>query len=225
MQTQSKSNTNFTQLKPRIFGLIGITILAFLLIWSLLKDTSPSVYHQILLKERQNKNQAFRINSESPLTEEMKKSFTGLVYFEPDINYQTEAELELSKKPDTLLIPRSDGMGDTLIKLGIIQFDLPAYPDQKFKLTVFQNPYSAPDQIFIPFRDLTSGKETYGGGRYLELKWKPETPVVIDFNRVYHPFCVYNDQYVCVIPSDENRLPVKINAGERLPQEIKSSIR
>jgi uncharacterized protein (DUF1684 family) len=72
-------------------------------------------------------------------------------------------------------------------------------------------------RLFVPFGDLTSGTETYKGGRYLELDRTATTIYDLDFNRAYHPFCVFNVDYVCPVPPPENRLPVAIQAGERLP--------
>ena len=72
------------------------------------------------------------------------------------------------------------------------------------------------NRLFVPFGDLTNGAETYKGGRYLELDRTPTGLYDLDFNRAYHPFCVYNPDYDCPVPPRENRLPVAIRAGERL---------
>ena len=67
--------------------------------------------------------------------------------------------------------------------------------------------------MFIPFRDATSGKETYGAGRYIDMAESEQ--YVIDFNTAYNPFCVYNENYSCPIPPKENWLAVEIKAGEK----------
>ena len=72
--------------------------------------------------------------------------------------------------------------------------------------------------IFVPFADATSGEETYAAGRYLELDPTATGIYVVDFNAAYHPFCYYNEEYDCPFPPAENRLPVPIRAGERLPE-------
>jgi hypothetical protein len=72
------------------------------------------------------------------------------------------------------------------------------------------------NRLFVPFTDTTSGTDTYGGGRYLELEKTPTGLYDLDFNRAYHPFCVYNPTFDCPIPPKENRLPIAIRAGERL---------
>ena len=85
-------------------------------------------------------------------------------------------------------------------------------------LTAFADEGPGPiTRLFVPFGDLTSGTETYKGGRYLELDRTSTTLYDLDFNRAYHPFCVFNVAYVCPVPPQENRLAVAIQAGERLP--------
>ena len=74
----------------------------------------------------------------------------------------------------------------------------------------------AVQRLWVPFRDLTSGIETYGGGRYLDLDRTATGLYDLDFNRAYQPYCVYDPGYVCPYPPSENRLPVAIRAGERL---------
>jgi hypothetical protein len=75
------------------------------------------------------------------------------------------------------------------------------------------------DILFVPFRDLTSGKETYGAGRYLDLKaGKDQTPTgkwLLDFNKAYNPWCAYSEDYACPLTPPENWLNVPIYAGEK----------
>jgi hypothetical protein len=75
----------------------------------------------------------------------------------------------------------------------------------------------APDfnRLFVPFTDLTSGSETYPGGRYIDLDLTKSGIYVLDFNRAYNPYCYYNKTYDCPIPPRENRLQVPIRAGEK----------
>ena len=72
---------------------------------------------------------------------------------------------------------------------------------------------------FLPFRDATSGNETYGACRYLDLEPAPDGSVTVDFNYAYAPFCAYNDAYSCALPPQENWLEVPVRAGERNPTE------
>jgi uncharacterized protein (DUF1684 family) len=73
-------------------------------------------------------------------------------------------------------------------------------------------------ELFVPFRDATSGRETYGAGRYLEVEVRPANGTyraTLDFNLAYNPYCAYSPDYSCPIPPAENTLPVAITAGER----------
>ena len=78
-------------------------------------------------------------------------------------------------------------------------------------------------RLFVPFRDLTSGTETYQAGRYLDLDRTPTGLYNVDFNRAYHPYCYYNSTFDCPYPPAENRLPIPIRAGERLPPSAPAS--
>jgi uncharacterized protein (DUF1684 family) len=71
--------------------------------------------------------------------------------------------------------------------------------------------------LFIPFRDLTSGKESYGGGRYIDTEIPAGETLILDFNRAYNPYCAYSHRYSCPIPPEENTLKVEIRAGEKVP--------
>ena len=73
-------------------------------------------------------------------------------------------------------------------------------------------------RLFVPFGDPTNQGETYRAGRYLDLDRTPTGLYDLDFNRAYHPFCLFNTSYECPIPPRENQLKVFVRAGERLPQ-------
>lgn len=72
------------------------------------------------------------------------------------------------------------------------------------------------ESLFVPFLDATSGTETYGAGRYLDLEPEEDGTYTLDFNLAYHPSCVYDIRYSCPLTPAENRLPIRIEAGERL---------
>ena len=100
---------------------------------------------------------------------------------------------------------------------GIFSFELGGEPR---RLTAYELEGAHADgRLFLPFLDATSGSETYGAGRYLDLEPDDDGTYAIDFNQAYHPSCVYAPQFSCPLTPAENRLPVRIEAGERLPEE------
>lgn len=197
--------------KNRVYILTGISILFFFMVYSLLSPGPESEYKARLNQDRAEKNRAFRMDKQTPFSEEQIKSFMGLNYFPANSDFIVNASLEYEKVPDTLLMPFTDGGKDTLIRVGRLNFELEG---SDYTLIAFRNPFSPDGKIFIPFKDHTSGIESYGGGRYLEAT-DMGGAVQLDFNRAYNPFCAYNENYVCVIPPPENMLSLRILAGEK----------
>jgi len=103
-----------------------------------------------------------------------------------------------------------------LVPAGTFSFDLGGETRQ---LTAYELEGAHSDgRLFLPFLDATSGTETYGAGRYLDLEPDEDGTYAIDFNLAYHPSCVYAPQFSCPLTPAENRLPVRIEAGERLAE-------
>ena len=99
-------------------------------------------------------------------------------------------------------------------RVGTLEFTVSGTP---LSLTAFA-PVDASviTRLFVPFRDGTTGLESYAGGRYLDLDRTPSGIYDLDFNRAYHPNCVFNIEWECPVPPRENRLPVPIRVGEKL---------
>jgi hypothetical protein len=180
------------------------------------QESTPSAtgtgnFRADLLRERAEKDRTFREGSESPVLD--KTAFRGLTYFAPDSTYRVEATMERMGRGATFTVQMTKGETETYKPYALATF---ALAGQECRLLVFES--AEEGQLFVPFRDGTSGQETYGGGRYLDV---PEEAVrgntiTLDFNRAYHPFCVFNPDYTCPIPPKENTLPVAVRAGERL---------
>jgi len=153
---------------------------------------------------------------DSPLMPEDRAKFTGLPYYPIDPAYQMPAVLKENRAPRLIIeLPTSSTELRKMQRVGTLTFSLKG---TTLTLTAFADEGANPiTRLFVPFGDLTSGTETYKGGRYIELDRTSTTFYDLDFNRAYHPFCVYNVAYVCPVPPQENRLPVAIQAGERLP--------
>lgn len=177
-------------------------------------DTRP--YEQQIQTYRAEKDAAFRSSADSPIPAEARASFSGLLYFAIDPAFRVPAFLTQSQSNPPIMfdIRMSSNTTEKMRKVGTLGFSLNG---SALTLTAFAEE-STKDmkRLFVPFTDLTSGAETYKHGRYLDLDRTPTGLYDLDFNKSYHPSCVYNPQYECPVPPKENTLPVAVRAGERL---------
>jgi len=163
---------------------------------------------------RAEKDRYFRESPESPVPEAQRATFQPLPYYAIDPVYQVPAALSMAPGDAVLELPTSTGQRRKMRKIGALQFTLKG---QALALTAFVDASTNDvSRLFVPFGDLTNGTETYPGGRYLDLERTATSIYDLDFNRAYHPFCVFNPEYDCPYPPRENRLSVPIRAGERL---------
>jgi uncharacterized protein len=143
--------------------------------------------------------------------------FKGLSYFEPDITYRVEADFEALSNTPVFGFPHTLNRSYNYKEGGKIRFTLHG---KSLTLTGYLRDNNYGDDslaLFIPFTDLSNGKETYGGGRYLDVKAMPtQQHITLDFNFAYNPYCAYNKDYSCPIPPKENNLPIAIEAGEKM---------
>lgn len=156
----------------------------------------------------------------SPLPLPERDAFEGLPYFAYDSAAAVSAALVPAMVADTARFPTSTGELRPMPIAGQLVFDLDG---TERRLVAYQavGPDGQPSTgLFVPFRDATSGRATYGGGRYLDLDGRPDAEgrIVVDFNKAYHPYCVYNETYSCPLPPAENTLALALNAGERLAE-------
>jgi uncharacterized protein (DUF1684 family) len=166
---------------------------------------------------RTDRDELFAMHPQSPLSTEARESFLGLPYFPYDPAWRFEATVERSE-PDAVHIGHS-GAGETAFaRFGRIRFRA---PEGEAQLSLFWlSGYGG--GLFLPFRDATSGTDTYGGGRYLLDTVKgadlghEDDRIVLDFNYSYHPSCVHDDRWSCPLAPPENWLEVEIRAGERM---------
>lgn len=162
---------------------------------------------------RAAKDAAF-LRSNDPIPESRKVELLPLSYFPIDASYAVPAQLEPSPDQPVVTVVTSTGTQEQMRQVGQLAFTLHG---QSLKLTAFASA-SAPgaEQLFVPFSDLTSGTETYPAGRYLYLDRRASGIYDVDFNQAINPYCYYNFTYVCPYPPPENRLGVRIEAGERI---------
>ncbi len=163
---------------------------------------------------RAAKDDSFLHGADSPVPPERRAEVVPLAYFPIDPSYAVPAALKPTTGNAALQMPTSTGQMRDMRRVGVLEFTLRGRP---MKLAAFVE-VGAPDvnHLFVPFTDVTSGTETYPGGRYLDLDRNATGIYDIDFNRAYHPYCYYNATYDCPFPPPENRLPIPVRAGERL---------
>lgn len=160
-------------------------------------------------------NKEYADAKESPLTSEDLSKFKGLDFFPIDTNYIVRATFVRTKRERKFQMKTSTDRLPVYIKYGELHFRL---NNQELKLNVYQSidlskKVGFEDYLFLPFSDLTNGKETYIGGRYMDLRMQKEALWTIDFNKAYNPYCAYNHKYSCPKVPLENDLPVAILAG------------
>jgi uncharacterized protein (DUF1684 family) len=163
---------------------------------------------------RTRRDELFRSHPQSALPEPERASFHGLSYRDYDPKFAFTAAVRPLPR-ESYDVDMSTGGVIRFVRFGAV--DLPIGTLE----VMWLDEYSG--GVFLPFRDATSGKTTYGGGRYLldtakgaDLGSSGDT-LVLDFNFSYHPSCVYDPKFSCPLTPAENRLPVRIEAGERLP--------
>jgi uncharacterized protein (DUF1684 family) len=161
-----------------------------------------------LQRLRQHKDHMFRDDPHSPVPPEERARFAGLRYFPPNPHLQLELEVETADG-STLEIPTSDGSTRRFRRSGRVRFEIDGEQAELVLLTREDE-----HGFFLPFRDATSGKESYGAGRYLDVERGSDGRVQVDFNLAYNPYCAYNDAFSCPLPPPENWLRVPIRAGE-----------
>ncbi len=162
---------------------------------------------------RAEKDQFMR-SAQSPVPADHRSGFAPLAYFPVDPEYRVPASLDVMPGDDIMEMPTSTGQRRQMRRIGKLHFTLKAQPET---LTAFIDATENDmRRLFVPFGDLTNGLETYQGGRYLDLDRTATGIYDLDFNRAYHPFCLYNSAYDCPVPPPENRLKMPVRAGEKL---------
>ncbi len=165
---------------------------------------------------RREKDFFFKEDAESPIPHELRRKLEGLAYFPPDPKYRVRAKLIKDPNPQRVVLATSKGVPREMIRYGVFEFEIDGTKQRlaAFKSAPQPGHHHADESLFVPFRDATSGKETYGASRYLDIEEQPTDEYVIDFNLAYNPYCAYSDDYVCPFPPRENWLSAPIRAGE-----------
>jgi uncharacterized protein (DUF1684 family) len=194
------------------------------------RSSATSDPERATLEFRVARDSLFKEHPQSPLPPDQRAAYPGVAYWDYDPAWRLTARLEPAEPAaaaspfgdQALALPSSGDEAFRFTRIGRVALDGPL---GGAKLAVFwMEGYAG--GLFLPFRDATSGSETYGAGRYLldtvkgaDMGGDPVTgELVLDFNMAYHPSCVYDPRWNCPLAPLENRLPVAVRAGERLPK-------
>lgn len=193
----------------------------FLLFASLIShaQTGSPEYLEEMQSYQQKLNTEYSDPEKSPLEPEDLEHFSGLPFFPVNEKYRIEARFVRTpgSKPfkmptSTNRLPIYEKYGEAHFELDGKEVTLPIYQNHELRAT---EEYA--DYLFLPFKDLTNGKSSYGGGRYIELRIPEGDTIVIDFNKAYNPYCAYSARYSCPIPPKENRIKLPVPAGVMAP--------
>lgn len=168
---------------------------------------------QEVVDARTAKDDFLRTSDDSPIPAAFRDSFEGLSYFAPSETYVIDAAYAPFKTPDTVSMA-TNVSGDVrrALRMGKLSFTVGG---RTCTLMAYREIPDADDGLFVPFKDATTGRESYSGGRYLTVTDVGDSTATIDFNAAYNPYCAYNEDYSCPLVPNENVLPVAIRAGER----------
>ena len=175
-------------------------------------------YKEEIERQREEKDVEMQSRKTSPLQKSDRKTFQDLPYFEVDEKWKVSATFHVNETQEVIEIPTSAGYSKTFKAYGYFEVDLNG---NNYAITAFKRVYkegqghSEHETLFFPFKDMTTGESTYGGGRYLDLEIpKDGEQATIDFNLCYSPYCAYGDGFACPIPPASNFIKGEVEAGE-----------
>ena len=197
----------------------NIFILFFnIFVLQLQAQDSLGIHYKASIEEHRREYFAEFLAEEKPALK--KENFEYLSFFEPNIAYLVTAQFKKTPNEKPFNITTTTGKLQPYRKYGELHFELES---KKLVLCVYQNMkfLNHPlykDYLFLPFKDLTSGETTYGGGRFIDLKLSDiiDNQVIIDFNKCYLPYCAFAAGYNCPIPPSENFIEVEVPAGVKM---------
>ena len=160
-------------------------------------------------------NSEYKDATSSPLKDKDRKHFEGLDFFKFDSTYVVKANLKRTPDTEWFDMKTTTSRVSPERIYGILTFELKG---QTYTLNVYQGKdlmekEGLADYLFLPFIDETNGEESYGGGRYIDLRIPEGDTIEIDFNKAYNPYCAYNDKYSCPIVPRVNYLALNVRAG------------
>lgn len=171
-----------------------------------------------LRENRAEKDRFFAEHPQSPVPPEEREGFDGLDYFEPDESFRADATVTVHDEPEPVEMETTNGPPVRYLRVATFAFEL---RDQEQELHAYQQEHDDSRTLFVPFRDKTTGQQSYQGGRYMEFEpdrdLEDGDTVTLDFNLAYSPFCAFSETFACPLPPEENWLDVIVPAGEKAP--------
>lgn len=182
---------------------------------------NPDVTRRQIEAFRRQKDKWMQESEDSPLDHHERHTFAGLKYYDYDPAYRVTATMQRDERPHQIKIQTTKGDWREYTHYGVLTFEIDG---RLVSLNAYQpvgdKAHAGSKELFVPFRDRTAPRETYGAGRYLDLRALGDSEAyALDFNRAYNPWCAYSGNYSCTLPPPENHLPVEIRAGEKLYAE------
>lgn len=167
---------------------------------------------------RAEKDQFLAEHRQSPIPPEEREAFDGLDYFPPDPAYRVDATVTSHDTPESVDLETTDDRTVRYLRVPTFTFVLDG---DSYDLHGYRQESEESAALFVPFRDKTTGQQTYHAGRYMELEvgrgLLDGDEVTLDFNLAYTPFCAFSESFSCPLPPEENWLATTIPAGERTP--------
>jgi uncharacterized protein len=196
--------------------IIPLVVFTFLFV-SCSKGYSPEdeKYITEINKLRQQKDDFMKNDPSSPFNSRTKVEFSNLKYYKPDPEFVFKSKLYEFEKKDTIIIYGTKGEKRNAVKFGYVKFN---HDGKDYLINVYEGITRNGETYYsIWFTDKTTGKETYGVGRYIDFDLNPDKNFVyaIDFNLAYNPYCAYSPDYSCAIPSKEDHIDLAVEAGEK----------
>lgn len=175
---------------------------------------SDAEYTKKILNERTERERYMTSSAASPFANSATE-FKGLSYYPPNEKYRVMATLTPVDVKKVRTLDTNDGDEIKFQEYAYATFELDGHKNRLLILEVMEMGPSH-GTLFLAFGDKTSAEETYGAGRYLDVKKAPGSHTIeLDFNLAYNPYCAYIDHYSCPFPPSENLLPIPIKAGEK----------
>lgn len=201
-------------MKFKSIAIVVVVVACVAIVVNTFVSNTSGEYRDQIERERDEKNHYMKTSKASPFVTD-SIDFTALSYFPVDERYRIIADLIPAEEKKPMQMPTSDGKTARFVPYAYAAFDL---GNRHHRLLILESIDMGPARgtLFLGFGDKTNAVETYGGGRYLDVKKSPgSATITLDFNLAYNPYCAYTDSYTCPLPPQENILEVPIPAGEK----------